>query len=139
LNAPRHVHHLALRTTRPAELAAWYTRVLGLVEKARQDDALGLRSVWLDLGDTILMVERAVAVATAGPSRLGWEGVYLTIPASGGEEWARRLVAYGVEIEEKTSYTLYFRDPDGNRLGLSSFPHPLSAENSPKGPEPESD
>lgn len=35
------------------------------------------------------------------------------------------LVRRQVPIEGRTDYTLYLRDPEGNRIGLSHWPHPL--------------
>jgi hypothetical protein len=37
-----------------------------------------------------------------------------------------RLEAAGVGIEGRTAYSLYFRDPDGRRIGLSSYPTELA-------------
>ena len=36
-----------------------------------------------------------------------------------------RLAAAGVVVEARTAYTLYVRDPDGRRIGLSSYPDEL--------------
>ena len=36
-----------------------------------------------------------------------------------------RLREAGVAIEDRTAFTLYVRDPDGRRVGLSSYPTPL--------------
>ena len=35
--------------------------------------------------------------------------------------WEERLRAAGVAVEDRTAYTLYFRDPDGHRVGVSVF------------------
>ena len=35
--------------------------------------------------------------------------------------WRGRLNAAGITIEAATEYTLYLRDPDGRRVGLSSY------------------
>lgn len=35
---------------------------------------------------------------------------------------AARLDAAGVTLEGATAYSIYFRDPDGRRVGLSSYP-----------------
>ena len=37
-----------------------------------------------------------------------------------------RLAAAGVPVESSTDFTLYVRDPDGRRIGLSSYPVPLA-------------
>ena len=53
------LHHLALGTTEVEGLARFYREVFGLEETARQLDAKGgLRSIWLDLGGALLMIER---------------------------------------------------------------------------------
>ncbi len=36
--------------------------------------------------------------------------------------WEARLQAAGVAISHRTGYTIYFTDPEGNRLGLSHHP-----------------
>lgn len=115
------VHHVALRSPDPARLAAFYSRALDLPERRRANDADGLYSVWLDLGGTLLMVER-------GQQRTrdeGWDGVFLTAEAGAGEGWAATWRALGIEPEGRTAYTLYARDPEGNRFGVSSFPAAL--------------
>jgi catechol 2,3-dioxygenase-like lactoylglutathione lyase family enzyme len=35
--------------------------------------------------------------------------------------WATRLAAAGVAIVERTAFTVYLHDPDGHRVGLSTF------------------
>ena len=37
------------------------------------------------------------------------------------ERWRARLEAAGVAVEAETAHTLYFRDPDGRRVGVSSY------------------
>jgi hypothetical protein len=36
--------------------------------------------------------------------------------------WERRLSDAGVPVEYRTAFTLYVRDPEGNRVGLSHWP-----------------
>ena len=36
------------------------------------------------------------------------------------------LARAGVAVEAATEFTLYVRDPDGRRVGLSSYPLPLA-------------
>ncbi len=38
--------------------------------------------------------------------------------------WRARLAARGVVLEAETAFTLYFRDPDGRRVGVSHYPLP---------------
>jgi catechol 2,3-dioxygenase-like lactoylglutathione lyase family enzyme len=35
--------------------------------------------------------------------------------------WEERLKGAGVPIADRTLHTLYFRDPDGHRVGLSAY------------------
>lgn len=116
------VHHLALRTPSPHDLAAFYAAALDLPELRRNDDAAGLYSVWLDLGGAILMVERG---ARGGPAAAGWDALLLRAAPGSGAAWAARVEAAGGAPDGRTTYTLYARDPDGNRFGVSSYPEPL--------------
>jgi hypothetical protein len=78
------------------------------------------RSVWLDAGGTILMLEIRDEGEPALPTG-SKELVAFTIEAGLRE----RLLEAGIPIEARTSYTLYLRDPDGRRIGLSSYPTEL--------------
>ena len=109
------IHHVALRAPDPTVTARFYAGVLGMriIEhnEARQ-------SVWLDANGTVVMIERAEAgEPTIPPGSM--ELIALAIeelPA-----WRRRLAEAGVAIEAETAYTLYLRDPDGRRVGLSTY------------------
>jgi len=113
-------HHLAFRTDDLARLEHFYVRVLGLNIIKRSEG----RSVWLDAGGTILMLERCDDGEPAIPDG-SMELVSFAIPASAREEMAGRLSSVGLRIEARTRYTLYLRDPDGRRIGLSSYPNEL--------------
>lgn len=127
------VHHIALKTADPVALAAWYGGVFGLPELSRSADGAGIRSVWLDLEGTILMIERAdapgaVSAALAGtdvPTGVGWHGVYFVAEAGARASWLARFAAVGVSPFHRTASTLYVRDPDGNVVGVSAYPAPL--------------
>ena len=82
-----------------------------------------LRSVWLDLGGALLMIE-----LSSEPARrvdgVG-AGLFLIALAVAREEQPRfeaKLVAAGSPIEARTDWTSYARDPDGNRVALSAYP-----------------
>jgi catechol 2,3-dioxygenase-like lactoylglutathione lyase family enzyme len=52
------LHHIALGAHDPERVAAFYRDLLGLRELKRQQGSDGsLRSIWLDLGGAVLMVE----------------------------------------------------------------------------------
>ncbi len=112
------VHHVALRSPDPLTLAGFYAAALDLREIRRAEDEAGVCSVWLDLGGSILMVERGAAHAQDS----GWDGLFLEAEAGSGATWEARWAGMGVVATGRTDFTLYARDPEGNRLGVSSFP-----------------
>ncbi|HYC56997.1 MAG TPA: VOC family protein [Candidatus Binatia bacterium] len=116
MSAPPPVHHVALRTGDIAGLAAFYRELLGL--PLLRD--LSPRSLWLSLGDgAVLMIESREAKEP-------------TLP-----DGTMDLVAFGVDAERKstirqlaiargcfdgeTEYTVYLRDPDHRRVGVSTY------------------
>jgi len=120
------LHHIALGTRDVPQIAAFYRDVLELRELQRHEHADGsLRSVWLDLGSALLMIEhseepaRHVVGIGAGP--------FLIALAASREEQSRlatKLVDAGCSLESRTEWTLYSRDPDGNRIALSAYQVP---------------
>ena len=111
------IHHLAFRTQDMPRLERFYVDVLGLAALRRD----GARSVWLDAAGSILMLERSED-AESGIAADSKELVCFAISAREHAGFLERLEAAGVPIEARTTYTLYFRDPDGRRIGLSSYP-----------------
>ncbi len=122
------LHHVALGARDVEQIAAFYRDLLGLGEVSRHFEPDGrLRSIWLDLGGAILMVER-----TEEPARrvqgVG-AGPFLLALAAAPEDRAafeRSLAAHGALIDSRTECTTYFRDPEGNRVAISNYS--LSAE-----------
>jgi glyoxylase I family protein len=109
------IHHVALRTQDAARAERFYASVLGL-EVRRRDADRG--SVWLRAGDAVVMIERAEAgepLPPAGSMDL------VAFAVDDREAWRARLAAAGVAIEAETANTLYFRDPDGRRVGVSVY------------------
>ncbi len=111
------IHHLALRTRDLASLERFYGETLGLPVTRRDGD----RSVWLDAGGTLLMLERAEEgepLAPPGTKDL----VAFAIAADQRGTCEERLAREAVVVEARTASTLYFRDPDGRRVALSAWP-----------------
>lgn len=118
----RGLHHLALRVADVERARAFYAELLGLPELRRHADENGeLRALWLDLGGgeegPILMLERALR--GVGPER--GSGHVLALRVEGLESARDALMTAGVEIVDRTGYTLFVCDPDGHRVGLSVF------------------
>jgi glyoxylase I family protein len=124
---PGAVHHLAIQVRDLEAAERWYTKILGLPLLRRWQDAEGRdRSSWLGLeGEAFLALERC-AGSTVGPAwdsdAPGYFVLALRIASADRVAWERRLADHGVAIERRSQWTIYFRDPEGNRLGLSSHP-----------------
>ncbi len=121
LRTPAAIHHLALRVADCRASRAFYCDALGLEELRRPASGPVVESIWLRLGEgAILMLERRLR--GAGPE--GGSGHVLALAVDDLAAWERRLTELGIEIEDRTPHTLYVRDPDGHRVGLSIFPRP---------------
>ena len=128
-----HVHHVAVKVADLARAESFYVGVLGLSVVRRWplpdgSDASGDRSLWLDLGaGAFLALERSEAPgaekAEGGP---GIHLVALHIPRSERASWIAKLAQAGHPVYQQTDYTLYVRDPEGNRIGLSHWPDSIS-------------
>lgn len=116
------VHHLALRTRNVDALCAFYRTWLGseIVRDARP------RSVWLLLAPgSVLMLEQA-ELHEPVPDPRSLELMAFAVTAEERVRLRARLVAKGL-LEAETEHTLYVRDPEGRRLGFSSYPLPKGA------------
>jgi glyoxylase I family protein len=153
VSAARGFHHLAIQVRDLAATERFYREVLGLAVikrwPARDGEGEGAaegggggggvagpevppkaaeRSVWLDVGDgAFLALERVAGGATAAEDaeRPGLHLVALRIERAAREDWVQRLATANVAVEARTAFTLYVRDPEGNRVGLSHWPDPV--------------
>lgn len=122
----RTLHHIALGARDVARVAAFYRDLLGLREVGRHFEPGGpLRSIWLDLGGPVLMIERTAEPAPRVEG-VGAGPFLLALAAAPAERAAleRSFAAQGVLVDSRTEFTTYFRDPEGNRVALSSYPLP---------------
>jgi gamma-glutamylcyclotransferase (GGCT)/AIG2-like uncharacterized protein YtfP/catechol 2,3-dioxygenase-like lactoylglutathione lyase family enzyme len=123
------VHHLALQVADLPAVERFYRDVLGLpvVRRWPRPDGAGERAVWLDLGRGGFLALETVPPETRGPDMQGQPGYFLLalrIQPSTRAAWSRRLAAAGHPIHQATDFTIYVRDPEGNRVGLSHYPVP---------------
>lgn len=119
-------HHLAIQV-RDLELAErFYVGLLGLPVIARYEDEAGAaRSIWVGLGEGFLALERCGTAAPHLPFRNQDAGLHLLamrIDPADRARWSERLEAAGHPVVAQTDYTIYVRDPEGNRIGLSHHP-----------------
>lgn len=118
------VHHIAIQVRDLERARHFYVDILGLKEVRRQP-----HSLWLDADGALLMLELPAHPdeAASEPWQSGRVGLHLLALAIGADErevWRAKLLAAGAPIEGETGFTLYTRDPDGTRIGLSSYPEP---------------
>lgn len=111
------IHHIAIGTPNPSNLAEFYLQIPG-AKKLREFlyESGELRSVWIEFGSVILMLEDG---EKKSPRALvfKWE-------ENKRSEWIQFLDQ--VKIQNQTDYTIYFLDSESNQLGLSNYPEKLS-------------
>jgi catechol 2,3-dioxygenase-like lactoylglutathione lyase family enzyme len=120
-------HHVAIQCADLDRCERFYREVLGLpVLRRWPREGGGDRSVWLSLGpDEFLALERADEPPEVRPWRDGKPGLHLValrIAPAERRAWEDRLDAAGVLVVHRTRWSIYFHDPEGNRIGLSHHP-----------------
>lgn len=129
----RAFHHLALQVVDLPAMERFYRDLFELPVLQRWPDGQGgERSVWLGLEEGFVALEKAPAGAHPLPggdfadARVGYYVFALRIPLAERTAWEARLSAAGIAIERRTAYSLFFRDPEGNRLAVSHHPEPFA-------------
>ncbi len=116
-------HHVAFRTLDLESLERFYVQALGLTV-VRADPG---GRVWLALDDgkALLMLERQ---GDSEPSfdASSMEVIAFAVDAHSRARHVQRLTNAGVKLDGSTEFTIYIRDPDGRRIGLSSYPEKLA-------------
>jgi catechol-2,3-dioxygenase len=121
-------HHVAVQVKALEDVASFYREVLALPELERHHGPDGrLRSVWLDVGGGgFLALERVDAAPSPDPAfRDGRPGLFLLALRIDRADRARiraELERRGLPLVHETKWTLYVRDPEGNRVALSHHP-----------------
>ncbi|MDB4980134.1 MAG: Glyoxalase/bleomycin resistance protein/dioxygenase [Myxococcales bacterium] len=127
-------HHLAVQVRDLPLCERFYAETLGLRVLRRwpaTDGARDDRSVWMtnDVGEapSFIALERVAdgpptAEEASRATRPGLHLIALRIERASRATWEQRLAAAGAPVEARTAFTLYVRDPEGNRVGLSHWP-----------------
>jgi glyoxylase I family protein len=120
-------HHLAIQVNDVERVASFWREVLGLTELARHrlpDQTL--RSIWLKLpGEGFVALEKARGEPPAeafGTDRLGPLMIAFRIHRHDRPALIAELSAKGVDVVHQTRWTVYVRDPEGNRIAFSHHP-----------------
>lgn len=111
------MHHIAITTTNLEEMGKFYQKLPGLiVQQANLDISGRMRSLWfqVDHQNSVLMLERDnISKAPAA--------FVLSLKDTGKTE--REIEEMDLNWDGRTDFTIYFRDPDGNKLGYSNYPN----------------
>ena len=111
------IHHVALRARDLEATVAFYVTLLGFAEVRAERP----RSVWLGLADGgVLMVEARTASEPPVPT-----GSLDLLAFRVSAERRRAIGALARErgcFDGETPHTVYLRDPDGRRVGVSHHP-----------------
>ena len=120
------LHHVALRCSDLERSVQFYRGALALEVLRRWPGEDGSeRSVWLSTGHGFLALERASGPGVAGAfgdSPAGWQVVALEIHVADRAAWEERLALAGVDVVRRSPFSLFFQDPEGNRVALSHWP-----------------
>ena len=118
------LHHIALGACDVRRVAAFYREAFSLVELDRHLDEKGdLRSIWLEIDSAILMIEkttdkpRPIDGVGAGPFLLAF-----SVDTDKKSALEARLNSLGAPIEDRSDFSSYTRDPEGNRVAISHYP-----------------
>ncbi len=143
------LHHIAIKTFHLETLGSFYQGLLGQApQKTYFYDNGRQRSLWFDLNGVVLMLEdinqeskdtrndagSSIQKTESGFSSIFKEqsrsippGFYMIALGVNSDEWRvwiDRLKAKEITIHERSKFSVYFNDSDGNRLALSSYPTP---------------
>ena len=110
------IHHIALRTRDVAALTLFYRSLFALTAVREQPEY----SVWLSLETAVLMIEQR-AEGEPDVARGSMDLIAFAVTREGRERVRETLREMGVSVEGETAYTTYFRDPDGRRVGVSTY------------------
>ena len=117
------IHHIAILTPNVEKMAAFYMALLDAPKVQEHHDAAGLRAMWLQMGTALLMIERS-EIQESGRHVLMFQA-----EAGSYAQLNMRLKALQAGPTDRSTFSIYGRDPDGHRIGFSAYPYGLDAPN----------
>lgn len=115
-------HHLAIGAKDPLMLADFYVRTFGLeLDVVHHHDDQSVRSVWLKLDGGRIMIEKSDEMSRVQKVGVDSGWFLLAFRTPDLERDKARLRDENIRIESESAYSLYFRDPEGNRCALSAY------------------
>lgn len=117
------VHHIALGARDVQNVASFYQSFFNVPEIRRHFyEDTRLRSIWLDCGGFVLMVEHVDApLNEQPPMRPGLFLLAFSVTPAERESMERRLTENGHTIDSRTEKTSYTHDPEKNRVAFSTY------------------
>ena len=123
------LHHIALGAQNIERLADFYQEFFELSAlKIHPDDHGEIRSIWLDLSPGILMLEKSAHTDAPLKDMALGKGPFLlafTMEEKDKDNFLQKLTEQNLSLEGQTDFTYYFRDPENNRVAVSTY-HPAS-------------
>ncbi|XDD51013.1 VOC family protein [Leptospira sp. WS92.C1] len=105
------IHHIAIGSPKLDVLVRFYETLPGLTRiRENRTEKKELRSVWFQVGEIILMLESDLE--KKGPKALIFSAASLD----------KKSISTLPNWIQETEYTKYFKDPDDNLIGYSSYP-----------------
>jgi glyoxylase I family protein len=117
-------HHLALFGHDIEILATFYGEVFGLNRVATHTRPDGqLRSIWMawETGPVPFIALEQEAVSHRA-NDTGLSVLMLNLARAERSAFKAHLQTMHISVERETPYSMYFRDPEGNRVGVSHYP-----------------
>lgn len=121
------LHHIALGAQNVEALADFYQDVFALTYiTTHYDDMNEVRSIWLKCDEWILMIER---ITHKDPRPVHTEGVspgpfLLVFDSPSHDVFEQKLARHQINVDMRSSYTVYARDLEDNRIAVSTYPIP---------------
>ena len=122
------IDHVAFNVRNLDEAVKFYTEVIGLKITAREPSKAGIE-YFLDCGSSLLGIIQATNLDDHHPfahEGVGANHFSFRVHANDFEAMIKQLEAHHVRIEyakkRPKSWSLYFYDPDGNKLEATAWP-----------------